>query len=80
MWTTEDNTYNEIRRRSVEQWLTEMEMHEDLTVRGGVKVTREYIEHLQGKIEKLEEENKLKNQYLKKASEKASEKAFEKGI
>ena len=67
MWTKEDNTYNEIRKKSVGQWLSEMETHDDLAVRGGVKVTREYIEHLETEIDRLKAENLLKNQYLKKA-------------
>lgn len=67
MWTTEDNTYNEIRKKSVLQWLSEMEGHDDLAVRGGVKVTKEYIEHLETEIDRLKSENQLKNQYLKKA-------------
>lgn len=70
MWVKEDNTYNDIRRRSVEQWLQEIENNDDLVVRGGVKVTREYIEYLETEIDRLKEENQLKNGYLKKAAEK----------
>ena len=40
----------------------------DLVVRGGVKVTREYIEYLESEIERLKDENNLKNTYLKKAA------------
>ena len=29
-WMTEDNTYNEIREKSLMQWLDEMEKHEDI--------------------------------------------------
>ena len=36
MFIRDDNTYNEIRERSLEQWLEEMEQHEDVAVRGGV--------------------------------------------
>lgn len=68
MWTKEDNTFNDIRRRSVEQWLKDMEDNEDIAVRGGVKVTREYIKYLENEIEQLEDENNLKNTYLKKAA------------
>lgn len=67
MWTKEDNTYNEIRKKSTMQWLADMEGHADLEVRGGVTVTKDYIEYLELTIEKLKEENQLKNQYLKKA-------------
>ena len=52
MFNREDNTYNEIREKSLFQWLDEMEKHEDIAVRGGVKLTREYIQHL--KDEKFE--------------------------
>lgn len=36
MFNREDNTYNEIREKSLFQWLDEMEKHEDIAVRGGV--------------------------------------------
>lgn len=41
-----------------------------MAVRGGVKLTREYVQHLQEEIRRLEEENRLKAQYLKKMKEK----------
>ena len=68
MWIKEDNTFNNIRKRSVEQWLDDIEDNEDLVVRGGVKVTREYIEHLENEIKRLKDENNLKNTYLKKTA------------
>lgn len=43
MFIKEDNTYNDIREKSLLQWLNEMEKHEDLAVRGGVKLAKEYI-------------------------------------
>ena len=70
MFFREDTTYNDIREKSLMQWLDEMEKHEDIAVRGGVKLNREYIQHLQDKIKKLEQENELKNQYLKKMAAK----------
>ena len=70
MFFREDTTYNDIREKSLMQWLDEMEQHEDIAVRGGVKLNREYIQHLQEKIKKLEQENGLKNQYLKKMAAK----------
>ena len=66
MWIKEDNTFNDIRKRSDEQWLNDIEGNEDLVVRGGVKVTREYIEYLENEIERLKDENNLKNTYLRK--------------
>lgn len=66
MFLKEDNTYNDIREKSLLQWLDEMEHHEDVAVRGGVKLCREYLQYLKEKNEKLKEENELKNFYLKK--------------
>ena len=61
-----NNTYNDICEKSLLQWLEEMEQHEDITVRGGVRLCREYIQYLKEKNDKLEKENELKNEYLKK--------------
>ena len=68
MFIKEDNTYNDIREKSLLQWLAEMEQHEDIAVRGGVKLCREYMQYLKGENEKLKEENELKNYYLKKVA------------
>lgn len=68
MFFREDTTFNDIRKKSLLQWLDEMEQHEDIAVRGGVRLCREYMQHLEEKNRKLEEENALKNQYLKKMS------------
>lgn len=66
MFLKEDNTYNDIREKSLIQWLEEMERHEDVAVRGGVKLCREYMQYLKDKNERLKEENELKSSYLKK--------------
>ena len=66
MLIKEDNTYNDIREKSLLQWLEEIEHHEDVAVRGGVKLCREYMQYLKDENEKLREENELKNSYLKK--------------
>lgn len=66
MFIPDDNTFNDIREKSLMQWLSEMELHEDIAVKGGVKLCREYIIHLETKIKRLEDENELKNQYLRK--------------
>ena len=68
MFLNEDTTYNDIRERSLLQWLDEMDRHEDVAVRGGVKLCREYIQYLKQKNVKLEEENALTKSYLKKYS------------
>lgn len=70
MFGKEDTTYNDIREKSLLQWLDEMERHEDVAVRGGVKLCREYMQYLKDKNEKLKEENELKNFYLKKMAKK----------
>ena len=48
------------------QWLDEMEKHEDVAVRCGVRLARDYMEYLKEENKKLQEENELKNSYLKK--------------
>lgn len=69
MFTREDRTFDNLRENSVKQWLEEMSQHEDLAVRGGVRVTVDYINHLQREIERLKESNELKKQFLKRMKE-----------
>ena len=59
MFTKEDNTYNDIREKSLMQWLEEMEHHDDIAVRGGVKLCREYMQYLKDKNAKLQKEQSL---------------------
>lgn len=66
MFLPQDNTYNDIREKSLNQWLEEMEQHEDVAVRCGVQLCRDYMQHLYRENEKLRQENALKNCYLKK--------------
>lgn len=73
MFGTEDNTYNEIRERSLMQWLSQMEEHEDLAVRGGVKLCREYVQHLKAVNERQKQEMQLKDQYLRKMKQSRKE-------
>ena len=68
MFRMEDNTYRDLRERSLMQWLEEMEAHDDMTVRGGVRLCREYIQSLKDENRRLQEQNELKNQYLRKLS------------
>ncbi len=69
MFVQEDNTYNDLRKNSLESWLQELEAHEDIAVRGGVKLAREYMAHLEDEIVRLKESNELKKEYLKKLKE-----------
>lgn len=66
MFGKKDDTYDELREKSISQWLDQMSHHEDVVVRGGVKVTQEYIEGLHKKIDNLEKKHLVKDQYLKK--------------
>ncbi|MEE1251099.1 MAG: rhodanese-like domain-containing protein [Lachnospiraceae bacterium] len=66
MFFQEDHTYNDIRDKSLQQWLDEMTQHEDIAVRGGVKLCREYLQYLKDENKRLQDENELKNSYLKK--------------
>jgi len=50
------------------QWLDDCSKHEDIAVRGGVKLAYEYVEMLNNEIKRLKEQNELKNEYLKKIS------------
>ena len=68
MFRMEDNTYRDLRERSLMQWLEEMEAHQDMTVHGGVRLCREYIQSLKDENRRLQEQNELKNQYLRKLS------------
>lgn len=66
MFKEKDKTYDDLREKSTYQWLDGMSNHEDLTVRGGVKVTLAYIESLKKAITNLESENAIKDGYLEK--------------
>lgn len=73
MFKPDDTTYNDIRERSLLQWLSEMEQYDDVAVRGGVKLAREYMEYLKKENMRLQDENNLKNEYLKKVKLKSME-------
>ena len=62
----EDTTYNDIREKTLMSWLDEMEQNEDIAVRGGARLCREYMQYLKEKNVQLQKENELKNQYLRK--------------
>lgn len=66
MYFSDKSEYQDIREKSLMQWLDEMEQHEDIAVRGGIKLAREYVQSLQKEIENLKSENELKKEYMKK--------------
>lgn len=68
MYFAKESEYNDITEKSFCQWLDEMEKHEDVAVRCGVRLARDYMEYLKEENKKLQEENELKNRYLKKLS------------
>ena len=60
----EDTTFNDIRDKSLQQWLDEMEQHQDVAVRGGVKLTREYVQYWKDEIGRLRHENEVKRMHI----------------
>ncbi len=66
MFGKEDKTYDELREKSVSQWLDEMGRHDHIEVRGGTTLVKDYIEDLKKKIDTLENKNVLKDEYLKR--------------
>lgn len=62
----EDNSYNEMKGRSILKWLNEQLENGDKVNSSGAKVTLEYIDYLNRKIKALEDKNALKDEYLKK--------------
>ena len=68
MFQFEDTTFRDLREKSLQQWLQEMEQYEDMSVRGGVHLCREYIQSLKDQNARLQQENQLKNEYLRKFS------------
>ena len=70
MFQIEDNTFRDLRERSLNQWLEEMEAHEDMAVRGGVRLCRDYIQYLMAENNKLKEQNALTQSYLRKMAAK----------
>ena len=70
MFRIEDNTYRDLRERSLNQWLDDLEAHQDMTVRGGVRLCRDYLAYLEAENRRLKEENELKNSYLRKLAQK----------
>ena len=46
MYFAKKSEYNDIREKSFLQWLDEMEKHDDVAVRCGVKLAREYMQYL----------------------------------
>ena len=70
MFKNTDNTFNEIRSRSLLKWLEDMENHDDVEVRGDVRLCREYMKYLMDENKRLKDENELKNSYLKKMAQK----------
>ena len=47
-----------------------MEKHDDLAVRDGVQLARDYVNYLKRENARLNEENELKNAFLKRLKDK----------
>lgn len=72
MYFDNDNAYNDILEKSVQQWLDEMEENDNVAVHGGVRAVREYVNVLKKQIAEQKEKNVLKDEYLKKLRKKIS--------
>lgn len=62
----EDNTYNEMKGRTILRWLNDQLETGDKINSSNAKVTLEYIDYLNRKIKSLEDKNALKDEYMKK--------------
>lgn len=72
MFEKEDSTYRDIQRRSLEQWLYDMERNDDVSVRGGIPLVRSYLEHLETENARLQSKCELKDRYLKELKKRNS--------
>ncbi|MCI7100028.1 MAG: hypothetical protein MR966_14225 [Lachnospiraceae bacterium] len=66
----EDNTYNDIREKSLMSWLVGVQDTGSYIDACGAKLAVEYIQYLKEKIEILEEKNRIRDQHLKKIKQK----------
>lgn len=66
----EDNTYNDIREKSLMSWLAGVQDTGSYIDACGAKLAVEYIQYLKEKIEILEEKNRIRDQHLKKIKQK----------
>ena len=73
MYFAKKSEYNDIREKSFLQCLDEMEKHDDVAVRCGVKLAREYMQYLKDENEKLREENRKQMTRIRLASNGADE-------
>lgn len=71
MFIKEDKTFQNIREKSVDKWLNDIHGHSDIEVRGGVQVTKDYIEYLKLRNKQLEDKYQLANKYLKQLKDKS---------
>ncbi len=69
MLEKEDKSYEDIREKSIMQWLDEMEDHEDISVHCGVRLAKDYIAYLKYEINCLTDRCKVKDEYLAKIRE-----------
>lgn len=70
MFIKDDTTFADTMERSYLSWLDEMEKHEDIAVRDGVRLARDYVSHLKEENKRLKESNELTKSFLIKMKEK----------
>lgn len=62
----EDRTFIDTMERSYMAWLDEIEKSDDIAVRDGVRLAKEYVSHLKEENRRLRESNALKDSFLRR--------------
>lgn len=71
MYFKEDNTYSDMIKNSTMQWLSQVSEGEDVVNKHGAKLTIEYIAYLNKKIEQLNEQVAMRDEFLKRMKTKS---------
>ena len=70
MFIKEDNTFNDMRKKSTMQWLEQLLDGEDVVNKHGAKLTLEYIDYLYKKNDELKEQIALRDEFLRRLKSK----------
>lgn len=66
----EDNTYNDIREKSLMSWLKQVRAEGSYIDSCGAKLAMEYMQYLEDRIQKLERKNALMESHMRKLKQK----------
>lgn len=66
----EDNTYNDIREKSLMSWLKQVQAEGSYIDACGAKLAIEYVQYLEDKITRLERKNALMESHMRKMKQK----------